>query len=166
MHLLPLSRIATGFLLIVAAFPRPWPLRQTSSSTFRSDVTLITLNVRVLDAHDHFVRGLASTHFQVWEDGVEQTIATFDAIDLPLPASIASDESAPATRSPQEREPSTQLQGRRYLFLLDDLHVSWATGATARRAVDQFMRRDLADGDVATVIVTSDEWRRMCCNKP
>ena len=51
--------------------------------TFASGVTLIQVDVSVLDADGQPVRGLQASDFTILEDGVAQDIQSFTAIDVP-----------------------------------------------------------------------------------
>jgi Ca-activated chloride channel homolog len=51
----------------------------TGDDIIRVDTTLVTLPVRVRDRHGKFTTGLTREQFHVYEDGVEQQIAYFEA---------------------------------------------------------------------------------------
>src|SRR5262245_44084173 len=67
---------------------------QTTAGTFRSAVDLVSLNVIVTDARDHFVTGLAKQDFAVFEDGVQQEVSYFAAMNVPLDLAILLDTSS------------------------------------------------------------------------
>src|SRR5467141_2345091 len=50
-----------------------------SDDVVRVDTTLVTLPVRVRDRHGKVMFGLARKQFHIYEDGVEQEIAYFEA---------------------------------------------------------------------------------------
>ncbi|MGH9319952.1 MAG: VWA domain-containing protein [Vicinamibacteria bacterium] len=60
---------------------------------FRVSVDTVSLAVTILDDEGHLVEGLAQENFQVFEDGVEQTIQFFARGELPLRMSILLDTS-------------------------------------------------------------------------
>jgi Ca-activated chloride channel family protein len=66
----------------------------TPTTTFRSGVDLVALNVVVTDSAERFVTGLASNDFAVFEDGVQQDVSFFGASDIPLDLAILLDTSA------------------------------------------------------------------------
>ena len=69
----------------------------TPTTTFRSGVDIVALNVVVTDSTERFVNGLASTDFAVFEDGVQQDVSFFGASDVPLDLAILLDTSASMT---------------------------------------------------------------------
>lgn len=62
-------------------------------ATFKSSSNLVVIPVSVTDASNRFVLNLQKEDFQVFEDGVEQTIAHFSGEDAPLSVGLAFDES-------------------------------------------------------------------------
>lgn len=61
--------------------------------TLRQDVDEVVLNATVLDSHDQLVMTLNKGDFQVFEDGVPQTIAAFRHEDIPVSIGILVDNS-------------------------------------------------------------------------
>jgi Ca-activated chloride channel family protein len=66
----------------------------TPTTTFRSGVDLVALNVVVTDSAERFVIGLTSTDFAVFEDGVRQDVSFFGASSVPIDLAILLDTSA------------------------------------------------------------------------
>ncbi len=52
--------------------------------TFRSTATTVSVDVSVLDDHNHFIPTLDKNHFRVLEDGVPQEITQFSKGEAPL----------------------------------------------------------------------------------
>jgi Ca-activated chloride channel homolog len=69
----------------------------TPTTTFRSGIDLVALNVVVTDSAEKFVTGLASNDFAVFEDGVQQDLSFFGAANVPLDLAILLDTSASMT---------------------------------------------------------------------
>jgi Ca-activated chloride channel homolog len=67
---------------------------QSTHGTFRSAVDLVSLNVIVTDAREHFVTGLTQQDFAVFEDGVQQDVSYFAATNVPLDLAILIDTSS------------------------------------------------------------------------
>ncbi|MHB1020817.1 MAG: VWA domain-containing protein [Acidobacteriaceae bacterium] len=61
--------------------------------TLRQDVDEVVLNATVLDSHNQLVMSLNKDDFQVFEDGVPQTIAAFRHEDIPVSIGILIDNS-------------------------------------------------------------------------
>src|SRR5688500_9403261 len=73
------------------------PAAPTPTSTFRSSVDIVALNVIVTDGDQKFVSGLSSSDFAVFEDGIQQEVSFFGASDVPLDLAILLDTSASMT---------------------------------------------------------------------
>lgn len=61
--------------------------------TLQENVNEVLLNCTVVDQKNRLVKGLKSSDFQVWEDGVPQTIASFVNQDVPVSMGILVDDS-------------------------------------------------------------------------
>ena len=61
--------------------------------TLQENVNEVLLNCTVVDSKNRLVKGLRKSDFQVWEDGVPQTIASFVAQDVPVSMGILVDDS-------------------------------------------------------------------------
>ncbi len=66
----------------------------TPTTVFKSSIELVSLNVTVTDARQHYVSGLNRTDFAVFEDGVPQDVTFFAASNVPLDLAILLDTSA------------------------------------------------------------------------
>ncbi len=80
----------------VAVEPRvkkPAALEEIHRATFRLDVKMIQIPVTVTDSRDRPVPGLDKSRFRVFEDDVEQEIASFSMADGAISAGIVFDTS-------------------------------------------------------------------------
>ena len=68
------------------------PEKQTPQ-TLKVDVELVLVNATVTDSLNRYVSGLEGTHFQIWEDKVEQKIEYFSAEDVAISIGIIFDVS-------------------------------------------------------------------------
>jgi VWFA-related protein len=73
------------------------PSGDIPTTTFRTGVDLVALNVVVTDSAEKFVSGLAQTDFAVFEDGVQQDVSFFGSAEVPLDLAILLDTSASMT---------------------------------------------------------------------
>src|SRR5580692_10725328 len=76
----------------------PAPSRETvqkegSGFVLHTDVEEVVLNATILDDHGHLVQTLTKDDFQVFEDGVKQTIISFQHSDLPVSIALVVDNS-------------------------------------------------------------------------
>lgn len=65
----------------------------TPQATFKSSSNLVVIPVSVTDSSNRFVLDLRKQDFQVFDDGVEQKVATFSGEDAPISVGLAFDES-------------------------------------------------------------------------
>ena len=84
--------VAAASLLVPRTF---WARQQQDDQDFviRSEVTLVLLDVSVKNHDGGFVEGLDKDNFQVFENGVRQTITAFSSKDLPVTVGLLVDES-------------------------------------------------------------------------
>ncbi len=68
--------------------------RNTSRAIFHTGVDVVTLNVTVSDPREKLIGGLKLSDFAVYEDGVQQDLAFFEASEVPLDLALLLDVSA------------------------------------------------------------------------
>jgi VWFA-related protein len=124
---------------------------QPQERVFRRDVEAIHIDARALDRDGHFVRGLTAADFALFEDGREQSITTFDLIEIPVPAAA---RSGPIV-DPDVSSNAPGDGGRVYLIVLDDLHTHPLRSITVRALAREFIERNLGPDDRAAIIATS-----------
>jgi Ca-activated chloride channel homolog len=90
------SRAIIVAVLAVALATAAVAQERTSSQPplFRSGTSLVALNVTVTDRDSQFVRGLSGEDFIVFEDGVQQDVRFFEALDVPKDLIILIDTSS------------------------------------------------------------------------
>ena len=85
----------------------------TARQVFKSGTDLVLLNVTVTDSAGHLVTGLTQENFQVYEDGVLQTVTNFSKDPLPIALSILLDSSTSMDRKlPVAQEAATGFARR------------------------------------------------------
>jgi Ca-activated chloride channel family protein len=62
--------------------------------SFRAGIDIVSLNVTVTDASNHYVTDLAENEFSVFEDGVKQNLTFFSRRQQPIALSLLLDSSA------------------------------------------------------------------------
>src|SRR5437870_7145850 len=125
--------------------------QQTSATppTFASGITLIQVDVSVVDAEDEPVRGLRASDFAIFEDGVPQDIQSFTAIDVPAAPPVT----APSTRQVASdiRDNVTATDHRIMVIVFDDLQMP--THMTSRaREVGRRLIEGLGPEDQAAIV--------------
>src|SRR4051812_41538318 len=119
---------------------------------FRAEVNYVELDAIVTDAQGNVVSDLAQTDFDVVEDGKPQKISAFAHVDLP----IEKPERPLFAKAPIEPDVQTNraVEGRIYLFVLDDLHTALARTPRVKRTARQFIEQDFGANDLAAVVFT------------
>ena len=75
--------------------PKTTPVEEVSAGdVVRINTTLVTVPVSVLDRQGRFVFGLKRGDFQLFEDGVEQSIVHFEPTETPFTVALVLDTSA------------------------------------------------------------------------
>jgi VWFA-related protein len=118
---LPLCALCVQALVAQAPVPAqlPKPGQDTPPSSFRSRVTAVPIDVRVVDKDGKAVTDLRAEDFTLLEDGVPQAIAHFSSATLtpqkPQVGLKATPEAAPFTTTPQDYRAFLIVIGRRAL---------------------------------------------------
>lgn len=121
--------------------------------TFKALVEYVEVDVLVTDQQGQFVRGLTPDDFQVFEDGKRQTISAFSVVDIPIERQ---DRPLFAARpiEPDVVGNERPFDGRVYVMILDDIHVSALRTQRVRNAARQFIERNLGANDLMAVVYT------------
>jgi VWFA-related protein len=132
--------------------PRP----QAPLPQFRSQVDLIHLDVSVLDNNRRPVQGLGPNDFTILENGQPQTLAVFNAVNIPRavpPKTAWLRDVAPDVRSNNE----DQRERRLFLILIDDAAIQGVPLAmqNVKKVAKDFIDR-LGASDLAAVVFTRD----------
>ena len=140
----------------LASAQRPIPQDpRPPTPQFRTSVEVVHLDVSVLDRQRRPVRGLKPEDFTVLEDGKAQSIAVFQAVDIPDPEP----PSAPWMRDVvSDVRSNADVQERRlFLLIMDDAALQASPRAIntakdiARKVID-----GLGPSDLAAVVFTLD----------
>ena len=124
----------------------------------RISTELIQTEVMIFDRNGRFIPGLKADQFELTFNGSARALSFFDRIvtgSAREDAQIAtargqSSESATATAAVTQR-------GRLLFFFLDDIHLSPASIARARVALNKFVDEDLDPGDQVAIVSTSGQ---------
>jgi len=121
---------------------------------FPSQIEMVTVDAVVVDSNGAPVPSLTRGDFTVLEGGVRQEIATFEAISIK-----GAREAAPSVAAaPRPVRVTTNVaapgQHTTFLVVFDDIHLSVASIAQARTALDRFLRESVREGDRVTIVST------------
>jgi VWFA-related protein len=125
--------------------------------TFRTGVNYVELPVRVVDKQGNFVRNLAKDDFHLFEDGQPQRIATFAEVDLPVPdpkKPLLESTAGPTANRPFVLHEGDSVDGRVYLFIIDDYHILPDYTFQVKSIVQNFVKKRMGPRDIAAVVYT------------
>jgi len=112
--------------------------------TFRAGVNAVLVDVVVIDRDGQPVSGLERNEFEVLEDGVPQTIATFDVTDWTSYVGERVDGAAPMG--------GVNTYPRRFIFILNRQGGEFEYLTRVKRELGTFIVESMAEGDEAMVI--------------
>ena len=122
--------------------------------TFRSEINYVQLPVRVLDANGQFIPNLTQADFRILEDGKPQTITAFTAIDIPVVPVDSTVPDAPVVGlDAVASNEIPQVDGRAYLFVLDDYSAEAGDTLKVRRLMHDFISGRLGANDLAAISI-------------
>lgn len=133
--------------------PSPSPSPEAGTPSFPSQVELVTVDLVVTDKKGAPIPDLKATDFTVSEDGDPQTIASFEAVQLPA-APSATPKAPPRVSTNTEPESRT---GRTFVILFDTIHLAPPQAQRAKIAVAEFLKNAVREGDRVTLIGTGGE---------
>ena len=138
----------SGFFAGDAALPQA-ARSQEPPATFPAQVEQVTVDVVVTDKKGAPVAGLKKEELEVYENGVPQTIVSFDAIEVAAaPAAKPVPRPKVSSNTSQER----RRPGRTFVIFFDDIHLAPFTAQRAKAAVADFLRTQVREGDRVTLV--------------
>jgi VWFA-related protein len=146
---------SVGSVALAQQAPAPAPSTETGQPplTFRVEANFVEVDAFVSDATGKPVTDLRASDFQVLEDGKPQMVSAFAFVNMP----IARAERPLFTPTAIEPDVDTNvgMDGRIYLFVLDDMHVDLTRGPRVKEALHRFFERSFGANDMAAVVYTS-----------
>jgi VWFA-related protein len=126
---------------------------QTGVSVFRSGINYVRVDAFVTDDDGNPVFDLTQDDFEVYEDGVPQTVDSFQVIRVDRTPELSGEPltSVGVTRSDQELAAS-RPDVRVFVIFLDDYHVREGNSIRARRMLIEFLENDLISTDLVGVM--------------
>ena len=141
--------LAAATLLLLA--PPPARPQDPQTPAFPAKVEVVTVDAVVVDGKGRAVPGFDRSDFTILEDGVPQSITSFEAVVLPAGPPPAPPARPPSFSSNQERE---TRQGRTFVLVFDDVHLSPQQAFRAKVVVGEFLRAGVREGDHVSLIAT------------
>ncbi len=128
--------------------------RNQDRPLFRSGVELVQIDVSVLDAKRHPVKGLTAADFTVLENGVPRPVRAFNAIDLPAAAPPGRADWAMSVAPDVASNDVAAEDGRLVVILMDRTVPPGQPTITANRIATSTVNA-LGPHDLAAVVSTS-----------
>jgi VWFA-related protein len=126
------------------------PVVDPSSPRFPAEVEQVTVDAVVTDKKGVPITGLTAADFQIFEDDKPQKIVSFDAVEVPATASEVT-PSRPRISTNMSPESRT---GRSFVVVFDDIHLTPFQALNAKRAVAEFLRTGVREGDRVSLVAT------------
>jgi VWFA-related protein len=116
----------------------------------------VVVDVVVTDRNGRPVAGLTAGDVVVSEDGVRQTIVSFEAVELPeAPVPEVPEEPPPPPRVSTNLDKGAQ-RSRAFVLVFDNLNMTPFRARDAKAAVASFLEQGVREGDYVTLIATGD----------
>lgn len=133
--------------------------QQAPKPTFRAATDYVTTDVIVRDASGKFIPDLTPKDFEVYEDGVLQTVSNFVAVIGGRALTEIAPTSAAATVGeglilPPSRTITADQSGRIFIIFIDDMHIQALDSVKARRVLEQIRDTVVHDGDLIGIVST------------
>ncbi len=150
-----LSTAAAAATLTTVAFTAQTP-PPADQPTYRARVDLVTSDVIVRDGNGQFISDLKESDFEIYEDGVKQSIVsmvlvhggrTFNAL-TPPPAPPTEGIILPAKR------PMNDAAGRIFIIFVDDLHLDFRNTGRIRELFKKIGKTLVHEGDMFGIVST------------
>jgi VWFA-related protein len=148
--------LALAFALLSLASPEARQAQPQAPPDFRVAVDLVTTDVIVRDGRDQFVADLTKDDFEVYEDGVRQTMASMTLVHGGRVLNLQ----APPPPPPQEgiilptARPRNDAAGRIFLIIVDDLHLDFRNTGRIRDLFKRISRTLVHEGDMFGIVST------------
>ncbi len=155
------SRLASApivfiFVGVICSMPAvAWRAAQQDKPevpTFRSGTTLVEVDVIVKDGAGRFVPDMTAMDFELFEDGVRQSIDTFYEVNGSVPPTAAG-APTPATpaRSLGTSVPRETIR-RVFVLMFDEEHMAVGGLVKAKQAAASFLSTEFQEGDIGGVV--------------
>ena len=119
---------------------------------FRTETALVTVDAVVVDDRGQPVTGLTAADFEVLDEGAAQRIEFFQATGVA--GTVAPSRERQTSRYSYATNVGAEAAATRtFVLVFDDLHLTREQGEPARVALLKFIRTQLADGDLVSLVV-------------
>ncbi len=123
---------------------------QGPATTFPAQIDMVTVDAVVTDKKGVAASALTKDDFILTEDGVPQSIVSFDAIQVP-PVAAAAPKARPKISSNTSKE---ERSGRSFVVVFDDINLTPMMSQRAKGAVAEFLKSGVREGDRVLLVAT------------
>ena len=113
--------------------------------SFRAGIDIVSLNVTVTDAVNHYITDLEQPDFLVFEDGIKQNVTFFSRRQQPIALSLLLDSSA----SMEEHLPTLQTAASNFVHRLKSSDIAQIIDFDSRVEIRQTFTGNQAELDTA-----------------
>ncbi len=155
LHILFLTFMLTA--QVFAQTPKPAATPNNDDDVVKITTTLIQLDVSVTDNRGKVVSDLKPEDFEVYENGVKQSISAFSFISVDRNTSTAAKTKTDKNEIPPppiSNEIKPERVRRTIALVVDDLTLSFESVHFVRRALRKFVDEQMEEGDLVAIIRT------------
>ncbi len=160
-----LTLVATFCLLVSPLRGQQQSNQQPSNQTdevIRINTELVQTDVMVFDRRGRFVDGLQPEEFELSLEGKTQTISFFERVAAGSTKEATQLAAARGTTVKKDVEnkaatADAQSNGRLIFFFLDDLHLSGESLIRARKALTNYVDKQMSQNDQVAIVSTSGQ---------
>jgi VWFA-related protein len=137
-----------------AAPPQTAPPAAQQQPNFRVQINLVTTDVTVKDSRGVFIEDLTRDEFEVYEDGVKQTLASMTMVHGGRVTNVFEPPPAPAREGiilPAVKRADT-TSGRIFVFFIDDLNIQFKNSAHIRNIFAKMRKLLVHQGDLIGIV--------------
>jgi VWFA-related protein len=135
---------------------QPPPPQEQPKPTFRVGIQAVTMDAIVRNERDQFIADLTKDEFEIFEDGVKQTITSMQLVHGGRVHNLV-DAPPPPTQEgiilPPSR-PRNDTAGRIFLIIVDDLHLDFRNTGRIRDLFKRIHQRLVHEGDMFAIVST------------
>jgi len=159
LRLVGMALLAGSTVLAQAPAPAKAPAQpagQSGQPQFRVAIDLVQTDAIVRNQQDQFVADLSTTDFEIYEDGVRQSLASLTLVHGGRVHNLATPPPAPTEEGiilPPSR-PKNDTAGRIFLIIVDDLHLDFRNTGRIRDLFKKISKSLVHEGDMFSIVST------------
>ena len=139
---------------------------EESGLAFPTEIEQVTVDMVVTDKDGNPINDLSAAEFEIQEDGKRQTITSFEMFEVQVPdrepVEVAIEAPPPLpvqTTKVSSNTDEEERQGRTFVIVFDDVHLTVFTAQQAKQAVANFLKNETYEGDRVTLVAPgSGSW--------